>query len=175
LLASGSNDQIYEFWLELLEIPEARATDKLRADYDRIFQLKASGYAPVLPELDSFLQQLKKSGLLLGVATMDDESNALQTLDALGCANRFDFVCGADSGYGVKPQPGMVDAFCESTGLKPIEVMMVGDSPRDLDMGRAAGVGMNVGVLTGTTSRADLAGLADVVMDNISGIANLFE
>ena len=121
----------------------------------------------MLDGLDDFLKSLQTSGLLLGVATMDDESNALQTLEALGCQNRFDFICGADSGFGVKPQPGMVKAFCKSTGLKSHQVMMVGDSPRDLAMGRAAGVGMNVGVLTGTTTRADLEELADVVLDDI--------
>ena len=29
----------------------------------------------------------------------------------------FDFICGADSGFGAKPAPGMVRAFCRTLGV----------------------------------------------------------
>ena len=51
---------------------------------------------------------------------------------------------------------------------------MVGDSPRDLKMGRNAGVGLTVGVLTGTTGSAALAENADHIYENISGMLQLF-
>jgi len=51
---------------------------------------------------------------------------------------------------------------------------MVGDSPRDLKMGRNAGVGLTIGVLTGTTGSAALADHADHIFQNISGLLQLF-
>ena len=110
----------------------------------------------------------------LGVATMDDEASAVKTLQAMGCLDRFDFVCGADSGFGVKPEPGMVEAFCRQCNLSPEHTAMVGDSPRDLKMGRNAGVGLTIGVLTGTTGSAALADNADHIFQNISGLLQLF-
>ena len=47
---------------------------------------------------------------------------------------------------------------------------MVGDAVHDLAMGRAAGVGLVVGVLGGASAREDLAGTADLIL---AGIAEL--
>jgi phosphoglycolate phosphatase len=55
-------------------------------------------------------------------------------------------------------------------GLGRDEIAMVGDAPHDLVMGRAAGVAMNVGVLSGTSRRQDLAALADLIVDSINDL-----
>ena len=78
----------------------------------------------------------------------------------------FDFIAGFDSGYGAKPEPGMQLGFCAATGLRPEQVMMIGDSHHDLISGRAAGM-VTVGVLTGLATADDLAPLADVVLNHI--------
>ena len=46
---------------------------------------------------------------------------------------------------------------------------MVGDSRHDLEAGRAAGM-RTIAVLTGVAKRGDLAGHADVVLDDIGAI-----
>ena len=171
LLASGSNQQIYEAWSEQLGIDID--SDRLAECY-RIFTQKYDGYAAVIDDLNGFFDTLRQRGLKLGVATMDDEASAVKTLQTMGCLDRFDFVCGADSGFGVKPEPGMVEAFCRHCDLSVEQTAMVGDSPRDLKMGRNAGVGLTVGVLTGTTGSAALAENADHIYENISGMLQLF-
>lgn len=170
LLASGSNEQIYRFWLDELDSSHLVNDSVLRQEYTEVFHLKHNGYASVLEDLDGFLANLQTRGLKLGVATMDDEASAVQTLEQMGCRQRFDFVCGADSGYGVKPDPGMIEAFARAAGLEPNLTMMVGDSPRDLRMGRSAGAGLTVGVLTGATRAEHLLPFADLIYDDISGI-----
>ena len=62
----------------------------------------------------------------------------------------------------------MILGFCAALGLEPSSVAMVGDSTHDLEAGRAAGVGLNVGVLTGPATKEDLSHLTDVVLQNIS-------
>jgi phosphoglycolate phosphatase len=47
---------------------------------------------------------------------------------------------------------------------------MVGDNRHDLEMGRAGGVGLNVGVLSGTGTRETLLPLADVVLNSVSDL-----
>ena len=47
---------------------------------------------------------------------------------------------------------------------------MVGDSTHDLSAGRAAGIGINIGVLTGPATAADLAPFADLILNDINEI-----
>ena len=116
-----------------------------------------------------FLRDLKERGLKLGVATNDAEAPAIAHISAVNAETEFDFICGSDSGYGGKPEPGQILAFCKATELSPSEVVMVGDSLHDLLAGRSAGC-RTIGVLTGLATREDLQAYADVVLDNIGQI-----
>ena len=123
---------------------------------------------PLAPLLDG----LRRQRLRLGVATNDAEAPARAHLEAAGVIGAFDFVAGYDSGFGAKPDPGMLLAFAETQGVSPEEVVMVGDSRHDLVAGRAAGMA-TVAVLTGPAGYPDLAPLADAVLPNIGGLSEL--
>ena len=69
----------------------------------------------------------------------------------------------------------MVEGFCAATGLVAGAVAVVGDNLHDLEMGRAAGAGLLVGVLSGTSSLAELAPFADHVLDSIADLEALFD
>lgn len=122
--------------------------------------------APAVP-LAPLLQRLRDMGLRLGVATNDAMVPAQAHLAQAGIAGFFDRVLGCDSGYGSKPDPGMLTAFANHTGIAPAHIAMVGDSRHDLHAARAAGM-MAVGVLTGVADRRDLEPHADVVLPDIS-------
>ena len=172
LLASGSNAQIYEFWAdEMGGLMTSNQIDRIR----EIFSHAASSYVPAVENIGELLQSLRDQGIKLGLATMDDESNARGMLSQLNLTDYFDFICGADSGYGVKPEVGMVSGFCEACGLTPAQILMVGDSPKDLNMGKNAGAALSVGVLTGAHSREELQLIGDVVIENISGLDDLIQ
>ena len=49
-------------------------------------------------------------------------------------------------------------------------IAVVGDSPADLAMGRAAGAGLLVGVLSGVGTAADLEPLADLMLPSVAGL-----
>ena len=67
----------------------------------------------------------------------------------------------------------MVLAFCRACGLAPHEVMVVGDTPHDMHMARATGAAKAVAVTSGAAGPELLAGLADHVIDDISGLLAL--
>ena len=67
----------------------------------------------------------------------------------------------------------MILAFAAKTALAPREIAMIGDSPADMQAGRRAGVGLKIAVLTGACGRAQLAPLADLVLDDISEIPDV--
>ena len=110
---------------------------------------------------------LHRAGFRMGVATNDSTGGAEKTLLALGIAQMFDAAYGYDAVANPKPAPDTITAFCDLTGLKPSEVAMVGDNRHDLEMAKAGGAGLAVGVLSGTGTRESLAPLADVVLNSI--------
>ena len=170
LLASGSNDQIFEFWGEQIGRP---LSETEISEIRKIFSHAANHYVPAIEDMRGFLESLKNKNLKLGLATMDDESHAHGMLSKLQLNECFDFVCGADSGFGVKPEPGMVDAFCQECHLAPDQIFMVGDSPKDINMGINAGVANSIGVLTGAHNRSELEKYTQTVLEDISGLEAL--
>ncbi len=171
-LASGCNREILDFWSQVIGAPIEG--DEQRA-IEAIFNLPDAGGKAAVEDLPSLFKKLRAHGLALGVATMDNEQNARRMLRTHRIDALFDFVCGADSGHGVKPEPGMVHAFCESCALLPQQVMMVGDSPRDLHMGKNAGVACSIGVLSGAHGHAELVAHGDYVLNNISELTRFFD
>lgn len=129
---------------------------------------EATPMAEAVP-LGAVLSGLRGRGLRLGLATNDAEAPARAHLQSHGLTDLFDFVAGYDSGWGAKPGPGMLTAFVARFALEPARVAMVGDSLHDLVAGRAAGM-RTVAVLTGIAGAAELAPMADVVLDDIGGL-----
>lgn len=116
--------------------------------------------------LKPLLTDLAARGLVLGVATNDDEISARRNLRTEDCEGFFAHIYGYDSGHGGKPAPGQILAFLTASGLAPHEVAMIGDSRHDLSAGRAAGV-LTIGVLTGPAKADELMDLADVILPDI--------
>lgn len=115
------------------------------------------------------IRQLAQLGFVLGVATNDSEANANSQMRSLGMHSFFSRIFGADSGFGGKPGPGMINAFVEHHGFAPNEVLMVGDSTHDLEAGRAASVS-TCGVETGPASRRELEPMADLVLPSVAAL-----
>ena len=130
----------------------------------------AARTAIALTDLPALFTTLRSQGFQLGVASSDSAEAVAVTLQTLGIEAFVDFHCGYDSGFGPKPEPGMIDAFCAALGLSPRQIAMVGDSTHDLGMGKAAGAGLNIGVLSGTGSQETLAALADVLITSIADL-----
>lgn len=120
---------------------------------------------PAVP-LAPLFARFRAMGLRIGLVTNDGEAPARAHLAWAGIESSFDFVAGFDSGHGAKPAPGPLLAFARAEGLRPVEVVMVGDSRHDLIAGRAAGMA-TVAVLTGVAPAEELAPVADAVLPDI--------
>lgn len=158
----------------LAEEPELRRVDVLALIERHFSDLERYPPQPV-GDLPRLLRRLRHAGLRLGLATMDSTRQAHRTAELLGITHQLDFVTGSDGGYGVKPDPGMVRGFCAACGLRPAEVVMVGDTVADLEMGRRAGCALVVGVLTGGTPAGALVEHADHILPDINGLTGLLE
>jgi|TARA_B110000977_G_C10945391_1_gene442517 phosphoglycolate phosphatase len=170
VLAAGNNRELSLIWAPLADKP----VDQVEVLLNHMFATADYGDSVAVDQLTASLQQLVGLGLVLGLATMDSEAGIKATLGDFECLHLFDYAVGYDSGFGSKPGPGMVLGFCQQTGLTPEQVMVVGDNTHDLHMGQSAAAGFNVGVLTGTSSRSELAPDADLVVASIAHLAALW-
>lgn len=165
VFAAGTNQDVVELWFP--QLSREAQTQALRR-FNEITAVQGSQMAVALPGVGDTLALLRKREYRMGVATNDSTSGCEKMLTALGMAQLFDAAYGYDAVANPKPAPDTVVAFCDLTGLKPPEIAMVGDNRHDLDMARAGGCGLAVGVLSGTGTRASLAPVADVVLDSVA-------
>lgn len=137
-------------------------TDRFAELLDRLGATTATP-APGVPDV---LHRLRRAGVATAVVTNDWQAIAHDQIANLGWAGLFDAVVGSDSGYGAKPDPGMVLGALDLLGIEAEHAAMIGDSSHDLVAARAAGV---TAVLV-TNGRHDnsLADLADQVITSLA-------
>lgn len=164
VFAAGTNADIVALWYPDV-VPKLRQELTLR--FDQATAVEGALKAVALPGIAKAAAQLHRAGYRLGVATNDSTGGAEQTVLMLGIAQLFEAVYGYDAVPHPKPAPDTIHAFCDLTGLKASEIAMVGDNRHDLEMGRAAGAGAVVGVLSGTGTMETLTPMADVVLGSV--------
>lgn len=169
---AGNTFELADAWLAITGGWERQA---LVREIDALFVRLVPLRFPPITDLPVLFSLLKDNGFRLGIATNDVAASALATIEHFGLGDLIEFAAGYDSGHGAKPGPGMALAFCAATGLSPKQIAVVGDNRHDLEMGRSAGAGLNVGVLTGTSGHDDLAPFADHVIESIVALPALLD
>ena len=173
ILASGTTLEICDLWAAAAGVPDRR---KLSGKLHRAMEAYVIARpVPIAHGIDDLFRRLADRGLVLGIATMDGEAVARATARALNLSEFLSFISGFDSGYGSKPAPGMVRGFCAVAGLSPADILVVGDTSRDMEMARTAGAGLAVAVLTGATPREKLAPIADQVIPSVFDIESVLD
>lgn len=166
LLAAGNTRELAACWRQS---GSRRTVAALTAELDALFQAAVTCMVPIC-DLAALFARLKQRGLALGIASSDSAAAVSATARHFGFAAMLDFAAGYDSGHGVKPGPGMALAFCAATGLHPREIAVIGDNSHDMAMGRAAGAGLLVAVLTGTGTPDTLASISDMRLASIADL-----
>ncbi len=176
LLAAGNNHEIAHAWAgHLPEVIDDTKLETLSVRLNQIFQQQGALSSTAVDGLRTTLRTLNRAGLKLGVATSDSYQGIHNTLQSFNVISEFEFLCGYDCGHGIKPEPGMVLAFCQAMSLKPEEVIVVGDNSHDIEMGRNAQAGLCIGVLTGASTREELEQIADIVLNDITELPDLIK
>jgi phosphoglycolate phosphatase len=120
-----------------------------------------------LADLPALFAAIRNGGRRIAVVTNDDRGPTDATMRALGVRSDIEaMVCG-DDGFDMKPAPDAVFALCQALQTEPARVAVVGDTPADLAMGRAAGAGRVIGVLSGVASATELAA-ADIILGSVA-------
>ncbi|MBX9932882.1 MAG: HAD family hydrolase [Methylobacterium sp.] len=171
-LIAGSSAAYGPLWAAALGRLPGRA---FFSEMDTLFRLEGLRALRPIGDPARIAEELAGMGYDLGIATNDAEASAKAQAEALGIGRFFRFVAGYDSGFGAKPNPGMITAFARSLGVEAARVAMIGDSAYDLIAARSAGA-VAIAVLSGPlgdAARSELAPLADHVADSIAELPSL--
>ncbi|WP_454914801.1 HAD family hydrolase [Xanthobacter sediminis] len=169
LLVAGSSVHYGPLWAQVLGVP---ASEGFFARIDALFAREGLRFLTPIGDPARALARLAHAGLALAMVTNDAELNARQQVDALGLAPWLHAIYGYDSGYGSKPDPGMVLACAAQSGHGPERVAVVGDTAHDLDAARSAGARFIL-VRSGPAPVAHLAEAADLVVDSVDDLPDV--
>ena len=134
-----------------------------------------AGAVLALPGAAETILALRAAGIRVCLATGFAPATRDAVISSLGWWPLIDLALSpADAGRG-RPWPDLpLTALLRLGGGAVSELLVVGDTPSDIDSGLRAGAGLVAGVLTGAGSRAELAEAgAAHILDAITGLPAL--
>jgi phosphoglycolate phosphatase len=94
----------------------------------------------VFDGVDALLDRLDEFDLPWGVVTNKPEYLTAPLMQCLGLSSRSACIVGGDTLPVRKPDPGPLLLACDIAGVAPHRTVYVGDAPRDIEAGLAAGM-----------------------------------
>lgn len=144
--------------------------DTCVATYRRLFDIIAIPCTTAYPGIVETLKTLKGEGYMMTIATSRSHRSLNILSEKLGIKECFAGFYGAEDVVNHKPAPDLVNLILETYGLRPDEVIVVGDAHYDMLMGQGAGCTV-CGVTWGNQSREQLAAVnPDYIIDDIKEI-----
>ena len=122
----------------------------------------------VLPGVEPLLQEAKRSGLKLAIASSSDRYWVTKYLTRLDLIHYFDLLKCAEDVTNTKPEPDLYLAALESLGVAPDEAIALEDSLHGVKAAKAAGI-FCIAIPNRITKHVQF-GQADVVLDSLFGI-----
>lgn len=137
-VAARHNRMLYmERMLEILKIPSVSFALEL---YDYFWNYILS-HMVLYNGVKEFLQRLREDGILIGICTDMTVHIQHRKLRALGIAEYIDYITTSEEAGREKPDPVIFELALSKMGVRPEEVVYVGDSLRK-DVEGPAEVGM---------------------------------
>jgi phosphoglycolate phosphatase len=139
-------------------------------EVDRQTSEKILPLLKLLPGVIELLENLKKCGTIMIVASTDITSRARMAMEALKIDHFFSEIIGGDSVKNAKPSPDLALSAIEKCGIVADKIVVIGDHPVDVVMGKSANVGLNIGVLTGLSNATMFDNLDCTVINDLRSI-----
>jgi HAD superfamily hydrolase (TIGR01509 family) len=143
------------------ESPEGKRLSKRRWE---IFQRDHLPHLRPTPGARALVERLKGDGLELIVATSAGGNELGVLLEAAGVADLIDGATSASDADDSKPDPDIVQAAVRKSGMQPDELLMIGDTPYDVQAAIGAHVEL-VALLCGGWTIEELSGAVAIYDD----------
>ncbi|HKV07546.1 MAG TPA: HAD family hydrolase [Thermoanaerobaculia bacterium] len=127
-------------------LPAAVGIDKESPEGKKISERRGEIYKSRLPHLEAFpgvrdlLTRMREDGLKLVVATSSPKEEVDQALEIVRVTDLIEETVSASDAGKSKPDPHTVATAVERSGLLPGELVMLGDTPYDVEAAGKAGV-----------------------------------
>jgi len=141
--------------------PQGKAVVETRGE---VLKSKYLPHLQAFPQVKALLTRMRAQGLKLVVATSakPDEADAL--LKITGAADLIDVIATLEDAENSKPAPDILQAALKKSGLAADAVLMLGDTPYDVEAARKADIRV-LGVRSGGWTAPDLKGAEAVYND----------
>lgn len=132
----------------------------------QVFQQDFLEQVKPIPRVREFLLRLKDAGIRLSLASSASKEDLLIYKKIAQMEDLIEEESSADDADRSKPHPDIFQATLKRLGLKPEEVLALGDTPYDAEAAGKAGI-WTIGVETGGWTRTELlrAGCVEVYKD----------
>ncbi len=130
-------------------------------------EILKSKYMPDLkafPQVKELLTRFRDDGLALVVATSAKPDEAEALLALTGARELISEIATTEDAKNSKPDPDILHAALQKSGLEADEVVMLGDTPYDVEAAQKAGI-QSIGVRCGGWTAPDLKGTLAVYND----------
>ncbi|HVF99839.1 MAG TPA: HAD family hydrolase [Chloroflexia bacterium] len=151
------------------DTPEGK---RLSDTWSEVFERDYLPNIKAFPRTRDLLLALKARGLKLVVASSAQEDMLDKLLDIAGVKDLLEESTSADDAENSKPDPDIVEASLGKIGLRPSEVLMLGDTPYDIQAARKLGIG-TIGLRCGGWDDKGLQGAVAVYDDPADLLARL--
>ena len=145
-------------------LPETIGVQKDSEEGKRISQRRKEIFKErFLPNLRSFpgakelLEEMRKRGLKLTVASSADKDELEPMLNLVGATDLIEEETSSKDAKQSKPDPDVMQVTLERAGLPPDAMLMIGDTPYDIEAAKKVGVS-TIAFRSGGWSDSDLAG-----------------
>lgn len=156
------------------KLSDAQA-DKAAALYRELFPIYEVGNVVLFPDTLYTLEKLKERGVRMAIVTSRDCPSLRLIMEPRGLLPFFETTVNGSDGITPKPAPDMVNHLLEKMSLKTDEVLVVGDTTFDIEMGQRAGC-RTCAVTYGNHSRETLATLSPTyIIDSLTELLALQE
>lgn len=137
--------------LNLSDEDSAKAVEKYRERYieDGIYRLR------VYDGFEKLMQDMKKSGIKLAIASSKPENFIIKILEFLKMDTLFDYISAPESDKAPENKTALVERAVSRLGIEKNRVVMIGDRYFDIDGARGAGID-SIGVTFGFGSKDEL-------------------
>ena len=148
-----------------IDSPEGKEYGEFRSG---LFLKKYLPRLRVFPGARELAERLDGDGIVMVVASSAGEEELGKLLDLVGIADLLTDTTSADDAERSKPDPDVVVAAAKRSGCSTGTLVMVGDTPYDVEAASRAGVSI-LAVRSGGWGDSDLAG-AVAVYDDVGSI-----
>jgi HAD superfamily hydrolase (TIGR01509 family) len=119
---------------------ESEEGKKISEERGRIFKSRYLPHLKPFPEVRPLLERMKRDGLKLIVATSSPEDEVKKAIEIVGVGDLLEDATSASDAGRSKPDPDVVKAALDRLELPAKDVVMLGDTPYDIQAAGKVGV-----------------------------------